>query len=158
MGRRKSSTFFLSFRHGHKFGKCIWINASGVGQNVNESCSKNKSDIVDQFSSNSKKKNTFSNPEAHFFVAKGKGDFSKTSPLLIQKAIQSNIGELGNIKKLRSKEFLIEVQSSTQASNIKKCNLLANIPIIVSMHRSLNSTKEVISEADMQYVPKKRNS
>ena len=130
-------------------------NASGSGQNANAANSKLKSwdKRVDELLSNLKEKNAFANNEACFFVMKrNEGDFSKTSPFLIQKAIQSIIGETKKIKKLRSGELLIEIQNDLQASNLKKCTSLANIPVSVSTHRSLNSSKGVISESDLLYV------
>ena len=109
---------------------------------------------MDEFSSNLKENNAFSNNEARFFIIKkNEGDFSKTSPFLIQKAIQSIVGEAKNIKKLRSGELLVELQSDSQASSLKKCTSLANIPVTISIHRSLNSSKGVISEPDLQHVP-----
>ena len=101
-----------------------------------------------------KERNAFTNliGERFFFVIKRNGDFSKTSPFLIQKAIQSTVGEPKNIKKLRSGELLIELQSNLLAINLKKRTLLGNIAIAISPHKTLNS-KGVISEPDLQYVP-----
>ena len=72
---------------------------------------------------------------------------------MIQKANESIIGEPKNIKKLRSEELLIELKTNLQASNLKKCTLLASILVTVSAHRTLNSCRGVISESDLQYVP-----
>ena len=112
-------------------------------------------DRVEEFSSNLNEKNAFSNDDgARFFIIKrNENDFSKTSPFLIQKAIESIVGEPRNIKKLRSGELLIELKTNLQASKLMKCTLLANIPVTVSAHRSLNSCHGVISESDLQYVP-----
>ena len=131
-------------------------NTPGSSQSINNENSKLKSwaDRAEEFSSNLKENNVFSNHgECLFVIKRNDGDFLKTSPFLIQKAIQSIVGEPKNIKKLCSGELLIELQNQSQASNSKKCNLLANIPITVSVHRSLNSCKEVISEPDLQHVP-----
>ena len=40
-----------------------------------------------------------------------------------------------------------------QASNLKQCTLLPNIPVTISTHRTLNSSKSVISKPELQYVP-----
>ena len=94
-------------------------NASGSSQNANNGSSKNKSwaDRVEEFSNNLKGKNAFANiDEEHFFVNKRNGgDFSRISPFLIQKAIQSIVGEPKIIKKLRTAELLIELQYNLQA-------------------------------------------
>ena len=85
-------------------------------------------------------------------IKRSEGDFSKTSPFLIQKAIESVVGTAKTIKKLRSGELLIEVQSYIQAKNLKKCTKISNISINVSLHRTLNNCRGVISEPDLQYV------
>ena len=98
-------------------------NAPGSSQSVSNKTSKLKSwaDRTEEFSSNLKENNAFFNHGERFFVIKrNDGDFSKTSPFLIQKAIQSIIGEPKNIKKLRSGELLIELQNQSQVSNQKK--------------------------------------
>jgi len=101
-------------------------------------------------------KNAFSDDDGtRFFVVKRKeGDFARTSPFLIHKGIQSVVGEAKAIKKLKLGELLIEVQSSIQANNLKKCTQLTNIPVTVSIHRTLNSCCGVISESDLQYLSK----
>ena len=110
---------------------------------------------MEKFASNLNENNAFANNDGpRFFVIKrSDSDFSKTSPFLIQKSIQSIVGEPKNIKKLRSGELLIELQNNSQALTLKKCTSLSNIPVTVSAHRSLNSSKGVISEPDLQYVP-----
>ena len=113
---------------------------------------KSWADRVEDFSSNLQSKNIFSGDGIRIFVIKRKGDFSRISPFLIQKAIQSVVGEANSIKKLRTGELLIEVQTNTQAKNMKKCTNLANIPVIISSHRTLNNFCGVISESDLQYV------
>ena len=131
-------------------------NASGSGLNANAATSKSKSwdERVDEFSSNLDANNAFCDDDGtRFFVIKrSEGDFSKTSPFLIEKAINSIVGNSKSIKKLRSGELLVEIQSYKQATNLKKCTKLANIPITVSAHRTLNSCRGVISETDLQYV------
>ena len=79
-------------------------------------------------------------------------DFTKTSPFFIQKAIESIVGEPKNIRKLRSRDLLIELKTNLQASKLQKSTMLANIPITVTAHRTLNSCCGVISESDLQYV------
>lgn len=91
---------------------------------------------------------------ARFFVVKcNEGNFALKSPFLIQKAIHGLIGEPKSIKKLRSGDLLIEVKNSKQAENITKCKFFANIPVSVSAHNFLNSSRGVISEQDLIFVP-----
>ena len=118
-------------------------NASGSSLNANVSKSNVNSwtDRVDEFSSTLQEKNAFCVDDGNrFFVIKRNvEDFSKTSLFLIEKAIQSTVGNVKSIKKLRSGELFIETQNYRQATNLKKCTQLANIPISVTAHRTLNS-------------------
>ena len=77
---------------------------------------------VDEFSSTLQTNNAFLDDDGtRFFVIKRKeGDFSKTSPFLIEKAIQSVVGNAKSIKKLRSGELLTEVQNYGHATKLKK--------------------------------------
>ena len=131
-------------------------NASGSSLNANVSKNNVSSwaDRVDEFSSTLQEKNAFSDDDGNrFFVIKrNEGDFSKTSPFLIEKAMQSAVGNVKSIKKLRSGELLVEVQNCRQATSLKKCTQLANMPITASAHRTLNSCRGVISEPDLIYV------
>ncbi|GBN01040.1 hypothetical protein AVEN_26895-1 [Araneus ventricosus] len=70
--------------------------------------------------------------------------FHSVSPFLDETAITGSIGDVKSIKKLRS-DFLVEVQSRKQSEQIVKLKTLSNIPITVSPHTSLNSSKVVIT-------------
>ncbi|GBM09000.1 hypothetical protein AVEN_229039-1 [Araneus ventricosus] len=71
--------------------------------------------------------------------------FNSVSPFLVQKAVTENIGDVLSVRKLRSGDLLIEVNSRTQAQNIVKIKTFRSIPVSVSSHISLNSSKGVIS-------------
>ena len=135
-------------------GNEIIASSSRLSNTLNHAQTRCWADRVEEFSSNLNQKNAFINEDyAHFFVIKWKeGDFLKTSLFLIQKAIQSVVGEPKTIKKLKPGELLIELQSNLQTSKLKKLSQLANIPIIVSAHKTLNSCRGVISETDLQYI------
>ncbi|XP_055938130.1 uncharacterized protein LOC129968299 [Argiope bruennichi] len=61
------------------------------------------------------------------------------------KAISSTVGEVVSIRKLRSGDLLVEVNSRKQAQQLLKLKALATIPVNVSAHRTLNSSKGVIT-------------
>ncbi|GBN33073.1 hypothetical protein AVEN_7611-1 [Araneus ventricosus] len=71
--------------------------------------------------------------------------FHGVSPFLVEKAITGNVGNVKSTKKLRSGDLLVEVESSKQAKEITKLNLLSTIPVTVKPHATLNSSKGVIS-------------
>ncbi|GBN22722.1 hypothetical protein AVEN_68056-1 [Araneus ventricosus] len=79
--------------------------------------------------------------------------FHSVSPFLVEKAIISNIGEVKCTKKLRSGDLLVEVQSRKQSQQIVKLKKFSTIPITVSSHASLNSSKAVITCGELLNVP-----
>ena len=78
---------------------------------------------------------------------------SKVSPFVIEKTMQSLVGTVKSIKKLRKGSLLVEVASQAQSKNIVKMDKLANSPVLVSPHKSLNSSKGVIRTRDLDDIP-----
>ncbi|GBN58409.1 hypothetical protein AVEN_95904-1 [Araneus ventricosus] len=89
----------------------------------------------------------------HFFIVKrvseNKETFHSVSPFLVQKAVVGTLGEVAYVRKLRSGDLLIEVKSRKQAQQIIKLKALATIPVTVSAHTSLNSSKGVITFGEL---------
>ncbi|XP_055935655.1 uncharacterized protein LOC129965623 [Argiope bruennichi] len=85
----------------------------------------------------------------NFFVIKriseDKETFHSVPPFLVEKAINSTLGEVASIRKLSSVDLLVEVSSKQQANKIIKLKALAIIPITVSAHNLLNNSKVVIT-------------
>ncbi|GBO21671.1 hypothetical protein AVEN_215019-1 [Araneus ventricosus] len=71
--------------------------------------------------------------------------FESVSPFLVQKTVTNAVGEVTSIRKLRSGDLLVEVTSRKQSQQLLKLKALASIPISVSAHRTLNSSKGVIT-------------
>jgi hypothetical protein len=91
---------------------------------------------------------------ARFFIIKlVENNFNKISPFLIHKSLQSTIGDAKSVKKLRSGELLVEVATTKQALILSNAKTLADLPVIVSTHSTLNFSKGVISEPDLQFIP-----
>jgi hypothetical protein len=72
------------------------------------------------------------------------------SPFAINKGIEGIIGIPQSIKRLRSGDILVEVLRSCQSDQLLKAQMLVQVPIHVSPHRSLNSTKGVIRCRDIK--------
>ncbi|GFW61650.1 putative RNA-directed DNA polymerase from transposon BS [Trichonephila clavipes] len=70
------------------------------------------------------------------------------SPFAIHKAIQGISGEPKSVKKLRSGDLLIET-SALQTKSFLLTKTFLDCPLIVNLHRSLNSCRGVISETDL---------
>ncbi|GBM11788.1 hypothetical protein AVEN_22918-1 [Araneus ventricosus] len=62
-------------------------------------------------------------------------------------------GEVKCTKKLRSGDLLFEVQSRKQSQQIVKVQTFSNIPVTVSPHATLNSSKGVITCGELFNVP-----
>ncbi|GBN34284.1 hypothetical protein AVEN_242344-1 [Araneus ventricosus] len=75
------------------------------------------------------------------------------SPFLVEKAITATVGEVKSTNKLRSGNLLVEVYSQKQSQQIVRLNF-STIPITVSPHASLNSSKGVITCGELLNVPK----
>ncbi|XP_055943815.1 uncharacterized protein LOC129974989 [Argiope bruennichi] len=88
-------------------------------------------------------------PSPSFFiisrVSSENETFHGVSPFLVEKAISGHIGEAKAIRKIRSGDLLVEVANKKQAQKILKIKSLSTIPVTVSAHRSLNSSKGVIT-------------
>lgn len=88
-----------------------------------------------------------------FLVIEGTDDnkpLSKLSPFAIQKGIKGLAGEPKGVRRLRSGNLLIEVDRASHASNLLRSTAIADIPIKVSKHRTLNTKKGVIRCRDIR--------
>ncbi|XP_055936621.1 uncharacterized protein LOC129966231 [Argiope bruennichi] len=92
-----------------------------------------------------------------FFVVKRVSEknenFNSVSPFLVQRAFTATVGEVSSIRKMRSGDLLVEVNSKKQAQQILKLKALATIPVTVSPHTSLNYSKGVITCGELFNVP-----
>jgi len=68
---------------------------------------------------------------------------SKLSPFAINKGIEGMAGKPQKIRKMGS-AFLVEVAKKSHSDNLLSTTALANVPVKVSAHRSMNSCKGVI--------------
>ncbi|GFX36943.1 putative RNA-directed DNA polymerase from transposon BS [Trichonephila clavipes] len=77
----------------------------------------------------------------------------RKSPFAIQKAIQGIGGEPKSVKKLRSGDLLIETVSALQTKSFLYAKTFLDCPLTASSHKSLNSSRGVISESDLICTP-----
>ncbi|GBO06910.1 hypothetical protein AVEN_116724-1 [Araneus ventricosus] len=80
-------------------------------------------------------------------------NFHTVSPFLVEKATIATVGEVKSAKKFRSGDLLVEVHSRKQSQQIVKLTHFSTIPITVSPHASLNSSKGVITCGELLNVP-----
>ncbi|GBM58637.1 hypothetical protein AVEN_251909-1 [Araneus ventricosus] len=78
--------------------------------------------------------------------------FHTVSPFLVEKAITATVGDVKSTKKLRSGDLLVEVQPRKQSEQIVKLKTFSNIPVTVSQHASLNSSKGVVTCGELLNV------
>ncbi|XP_048255091.1 uncharacterized protein LOC125381695 [Haliotis rufescens] len=70
----------------------------------------------------------------------------KLNPFAVEKAIQGIAGDVEDAKRLRSGCLLIKCRRQKQAVSLLSIKTLANVPVVVSPHRSLNSSKGIVRD------------
>ena len=66
------------------------------------------------------------------------------SPFVIEKQIESMIGTAKSVKKLKNGTLLVETTRKSQTENLKKQTSFFGVPVEVTEHKSLNSSKGII--------------
>ena len=82
-----------------------------------------------------------------YFVVKSADEnqpVAKLSPFIIEKALKCTIGTAKTIQALRSGDLLVQVSSAAQSRSISKLDKIADRPVTVTAHRTLNTCKGVI--------------
>ncbi|GFX82192.1 putative RNA-directed DNA polymerase from transposon BS [Trichonephila clavipes] len=80
-------------------------------------------------------------------------EMSIKSPFAIHKALLGIGGEPKSIKRLRPGDLLIETISDLQTKSFLLAKTFLNSPVTVSPHKTLNSSRGVISEPDLLSTP-----
>ncbi|GBO44536.1 hypothetical protein AVEN_43322-1 [Araneus ventricosus] len=91
------------------------------------------------------------NSSTRYMLINTPNTFHTVSPFLVQKLLKSCIGEIQNVKKLRSGDLLVQVDSK-QASVISKLTHLGTFPVETSFHETLNVSRGVLSNPDFIHV------
>ena len=73
------------------------------------------------------------------------------SPFVIEKQIESTIGTPKSVKKLRNDTLLVETVRKAQTDNLMKLNKFFNLPVEVTEHKTLNSSKGIIRDSILKY-------
>ncbi|XP_071105237.1 uncharacterized protein [Haliotis cracherodii] len=84
---------------------------------------------------------------ARFLVIEAKDhEPIKLNPFAISKAIQGYCGEVKNVTRLRSGSLLVECVRKQQSINLLSISQFANIEVVVSEHRTLNSCRGIVRD------------
>nr|XP_042912728.1 uncharacterized protein LOC122272794 [Parasteatoda tepidariorum] len=78
---------------------------------------------------------------------------SSMSPFLVQKSLETHIGNPKHVKPMPSGDLLVETNSTKQTTSLLKLNQIGNVKITVTPHNTLNISKGVISEKALQSIP-----
>nr|XP_042913209.1 uncharacterized protein LOC122273208 [Parasteatoda tepidariorum] len=78
---------------------------------------------------------------------------STLSPFLVQKSLESLMGNPKIVRQLPSGDLLVETSSVKQTTALLKSHKLGNVTIRASPHNTLNISKGVISDKALQYLP-----
>ena len=89
---------------------------------------------------------------ARFLVVKSDDteNLTSLSPFVIEKQIESTIGTPKSVKKLKNQTLLVETSRKTQTENLLKMKTFFNLPVTVSEHHTLNSSKGIIRNRDLK--------
>ena len=74
---------------------------------------------------------------------------TRLSPFVLGKALSAQIGTLKSIKRLQRGDVLVETDRSTYSRMLLWLTQLAGVPVKVSPHRSLNTSRGVIRSRDI---------
>jgi hypothetical protein len=66
------------------------------------------------------------------------------NPFVLHKAIKGIAGEPRQVSRMRSGDILVEVDKQSHSNNLLKSSVLAGVPVKVSPHTSLNTSKGVV--------------
>ncbi|GFX73332.1 uncharacterized protein TNCV_4206821 [Trichonephila clavipes] len=83
-------------------------------------------------------------------------EMSIKSPFAFHKALLVIGGEPKSIKRLRSRDLLIETISDLQTKSFLLAKTFLNSPVTVSPHKTLNPCRGVISESDLLSTPESK--
>ena len=72
------------------------------------------------------------------------------SPFVIEKQIEASIGTPKSVKKLRNGTLLVETTRKAQTENLLKLNKFFNLPVEVTQHKTLNSSKGIIRDRNLK--------
>ncbi|GFT91772.1 uncharacterized protein TNCV_3438141 [Trichonephila clavipes] len=80
-------------------------------------------------------------------------EMSKKSTFAIHKALIGIGGEPKTVKRLRSGDILIETHTALQTKSFLLANTFLDSPVTICPHKSLNTSRGVISESDLLSTP-----
>ena len=79
------------------------------------------------------------------------GTFEQTSLILLHRGITGMAGEPKLLKRIGKSAYLIETYKESHSSSLLKTNKIANIPVKITPHKSLNSSKGIIKNPELKY-------
>ena len=83
----------------------------------------------------------------------GPDPVTSLSPFLIEKQMESLVGTLKSVNKLKNKTLLVETNRKSQTKNLFKIKSCFNLKVLVSEHSSLNSSKGIIRDRMLKGEP-----
>nr|XP_042902995.1 uncharacterized protein LOC122270293 [Parasteatoda tepidariorum] len=78
---------------------------------------------------------------------------SSISPFLVQKSLETHVGNPKSVKQMPSGDLLVETNSAKQTTALLKMKQIGNINITITPHNTLNISKGVISDKTLQSLP-----
>ncbi len=76
----------------------------------------------------------------------------KLNPFAVSKGIQGIAGDVKNVRRLRNGSLLIECLKRQQATNLLSTKSFIGIPVSVSAHRTLNTSKGIVRDRERLFA------
>ena len=86
---------------------------------------------------------------AKFLIIQSKNPdkpITSLSPFVIEKQIEATIGTAKSVKMCKNQTLLVETTRKAQTENLKKMTTFFGVPVEVTEHKTLNSSKGIIRE------------
>ena len=86
---------------------------------------------------------------AKFLIIETKNNekpITSLSPFVIEKQIEALIGTPKSVKNMRNQTLLVETSRKIQTEQLLNCKTFFNLPVEVSEHKTLNSSKGIIRD------------
>ena len=75
-----------------------------------------------------------------------------THPIAVSKSIAIYVSKPKEVKRMRSGALLVEVQNKKESENLLKMEKILDIPVRVSLHRTLIQSRGIIRSFDLDEV------
>jgi len=148
-----SITLAYPYTHTPGLSPCLWVSLVGVRGSWGM-LGKSFYKIMSSLKLKNRKHKQLKKTQPKYLIAiptNGQKTFASLNSFKLAQLLDSAAGsKLANVTRLSSGYFLLETSSSKQLAQLQKMELLGDIPVHISPHKSMNFTKGVIKTSDLK--------